>query len=163
MTSNDLKRPHSTSNENSKKTKTKNNIKGGSIQENIEINEHYSDKILQNNNSEMELATQIISNDKTVRKDTVNDLKEIINQSLATQAKKGEQLVSLMPAIKKAFDLMGDVIVDLSTENDASKSKIGDYDENWLEEPKTELLKQIDDETRANLIMLRMKKQMEKH
>ena len=32
----DLKRPQSTSN----KTKTKNNIKGGSIQEDIEINEH---------------------------------------------------------------------------------------------------------------------------
>ena len=48
MTSNDLKRPQSTSNENSKKTK--NNLKGGSIQENIEINEHYLDKILKNNN-----------------------------------------------------------------------------------------------------------------
>ena len=35
MTSNDLK---TTSNDN-KKTKTKNNLKGGSIQENIEINE----------------------------------------------------------------------------------------------------------------------------
>ena len=45
MTSNDLKL---TSND--KKTKTKNNLKGGSIQENIEINEHYLDKILQNNN-----------------------------------------------------------------------------------------------------------------
>ena len=46
MTSNDLKL---TSND--KKTKTKNNLKGGSIQENIEINEHYLDKILKNNNT----------------------------------------------------------------------------------------------------------------
>ena len=38
MTSNDLKRPQLTSNENSKKAKTKNNLKGGSVQENIEIN-----------------------------------------------------------------------------------------------------------------------------
>ena len=45
-TSNDLKRPQSASNENSKKTKTKNNLKGGSIQEDIEINEHYLDEIL---------------------------------------------------------------------------------------------------------------------
>ena len=38
MTSNDLK---TTSNDNNnKKTKTKNNLEGGSIQENIEINEH---------------------------------------------------------------------------------------------------------------------------
>ena len=48
MTSNDLKRPQSASNENSKKTKTKNNLQGGSIQENIEIDEHYLDKVLEN-------------------------------------------------------------------------------------------------------------------
>ena len=43
MTSNDLK---TTSNDNNKKTKTKNNLKGGSVQDNIEITEHYLDKIL---------------------------------------------------------------------------------------------------------------------
>ena len=47
----------------------------------------------------MELAMQIISNDKTVRGDTVKDLKEFNSQSLSTKAKKGEQLVSMMPAI----------------------------------------------------------------
>ena len=46
---------------------------------------------------------QIISNDKTVRNDTVQDLKEFNSQSLSTQAEKGEQLVSMMPAIKNAF------------------------------------------------------------
>ena len=64
---------------------------------------------------------QIISSDKTVRNNTIQDLKELNSQSFTTQAKKGEQLVSMMPAIKKAFDLMGDDIVDLSTENDALK------------------------------------------
>ena len=48
MTSNDLK---TTSNENSKKTKTKYSLKGGSIQEDIEVNEQYLDKILKNNNT----------------------------------------------------------------------------------------------------------------
>ena len=43
------------------------------------------------------------------------------------------------------------------------KSKIGSYDEKWLEESKNKMLKQIDDEKRANLIMSRIKKQMEKH
>ena len=57
---------------------------------------------------------------------------------------------------------MGDDIVDLSTENDVLKNKIGSYDEKWLEESKAKLLKQIDDGKRANLIMSRMKKQMEK-
>ena len=51
MTSNDFKRPQSTSNENSKKTKTKTNLKGGLVEENIEINEHYLHKILRNNDS----------------------------------------------------------------------------------------------------------------
>ena len=44
---------------------------------------------------------QNISNDKTVRNDTIQDLKQFNSLSLATQAKKGEQLVSMMPAIKK--------------------------------------------------------------
>ena len=111
----------------------------------------------------MELAMQIISSDKSERNDTIQDLKEFNQQSLTTQAKKGEQLVSMMPAIKKAFNLLGDDIVDLSTENDALKNKIGSYDEKWLEEAKARLLQQIDDEKRASLIMSRMKKQMNKH
>ena len=50
----DLKRPNLTSNDlkktsNDKKSKSKNVLKAGSVQE--EINEHYLDKILENNNS----------------------------------------------------------------------------------------------------------------
>ena len=62
---------------------------------------------------------QIISTDKTVRIDTVQDFKEFNSQYLATQAKKGEQLVSMMPAIKKSFNLVVDDIVELSNKNDA--------------------------------------------
>ena len=105
---------------------------------------------------------QLISTYKTVRIDTIEDLKEFNSQSLTTQAKKGEQLVSMMPATKKAFTLLGDDIVELSTENDALKNKVGSYNEKWLEESKNKMLKQIDDERRANLIMSRMKKQLEK-
>ena len=36
---------------------------------------------------------QIFSNDKTVRNDTIQDLKDFNQQSLTTQAKKGEQSV----------------------------------------------------------------------
>ena len=52
----DRKRPQLTSNDlkitsNDKKTRSKNVLKAGSVQEeNIEINEHYLDKILKNNN-----------------------------------------------------------------------------------------------------------------
>ena len=106
---------------------------------------------------------QLTSSDQTVRNDTIQDLKDFNQQSLSTQAKKGEQLITMMPAIKKAFNLLGDDIVDLSTDNDALKNKIGDYDQKWLEESKAKLLKDINDEKRANLIMSKMKKQMNKN
>ena len=75
---------------------------------------------------------QIFSNDKTVRNDTRQDLKEFNSKSLSTRARKGEHLVSMIPAIKKALNLMGDDIIDLSTENDALKSKIGSYDQKMV-------------------------------
>ena len=47
---------------------------------------------------------QLISCDQTVRNDTIEDLKEFNSKSLSTKAKRGEELVSRMPAIKKAFN-----------------------------------------------------------
>ena len=55
---------------------------------------------------------------------------------------------------------MGDDILELSTENDSSKDKIGFYDEDWIEESKAELLKQIDDEERASLVMSEKKNRL---
>ena len=68
----------------------------------------------------------------------------------------------MMPAIKKAFNVLGDDIIELSVENDALKNQIGDYDQKWLEESKSKLLKDVNDEKRANIIMARMKKQINK-
>ena len=110
----------------------------------------------------MELAMQISSANQEVRNNTIQDLKDFNQQSLSTRAKKGEQLVSMMPAIKEAFTIMGNDTVELSTENDTLKNQMGNYDEKWLKESKAKLLKDIDDEKRANLIMFRMKKQMNK-
>ena len=110
----------------------------------------------------MELAMQIISNDNSIRNDTIQDVKEFNQQSQSTQAKKGEQLTAMMPAIKKAFNVLGDDIIELSTENDVLKNQIGEYDEKWLQESKAKLLKDIDDKKRAGLIIFRMKKQMNK-
>ena len=61
-TSNDLKRLQSISEilHEVEPDKSKNKLKGGA---NFEINDHYSDESLQNNNPYMELAMQIISND----------------------------------------------------------------------------------------------------
>ena len=72
---------------------------------------------------------QLISSDQTVRDNTIQDLKDFNQQSLTTQAKKGEQLTSMMPAIKKAINVLGDDIIELSVENDALKNQIGDYDQ----------------------------------
>ena len=73
------------------------------------------------------------------------DIKEFNNKSLAKQAKKGKQTVSMMPAIEKPFDLMCDDRIKLTRPNDALKNKIGAYDEKWLKESKANLLRQIDD------------------
>ena len=127
----------------------KNILIGGSTHENNEINGKNLDEILHNNNYLLELAMQSVSSDKTVRSDTIQDFKEFNSQSLTTQAKKEEQLVSLMPAIKKVFNSLGDVIVEFSTRNETLKNKLGSYDENWLQEFKAKLLKQIDDDKKV--------------
>ena len=111
----------------------------------------------------MESAMQIISKDQTVRNDTVQGLQDFNSQSSSTKAIKGEQLVSMTPAFRKALDLTGDDRVETSTENESLKNIITSDDEKWPEESKAKLLKQVDDEKRANLSMSRMKKQMNKN
>ena len=66
---------------------------------------------------------QIVSNDKAIRKNTVQVLKDFNSQMPATQARKREQIVSMTPAFKKAFDLMADDTVELSTDNESLKQK----------------------------------------
>ena len=73
---------------------------------------------------------QIISKNQIVRSNTVQALTEFDSQSLSTQARNGEQLVSMMPAIEKSFDSMGDHKVELSTINESLKTKKGSHYEN---------------------------------
>ena len=54
---------------------------------------------------------QNFSFEKIVRINTVQDLKDFNSHTLATRARKRQQLVSMMSAIEKSFDLMGDGIV----------------------------------------------------
>ena len=110
----------------------------------------------------MDLAIQLISTDQTVGNDTIQNLKEFNQQSLSTRSKRGEELTSMIPAIKKAFNILGDDIIELSTENDVLKNQIGDYNQKWLDESKAKLLKDINDDKRANIIISRIKKQMNK-
>ena len=63
------------------------------------------------------MGMQIISKNKTVKSKTEQGLKRFNSQSSATKAKKGEQLDSMMLAVKKTFDILGADIVEFSTEN----------------------------------------------
>ena len=85
------------------------------------------------------------SHNKTVRGNTAEDVKNFNAQFSAKRFKKGEQLVSLTPHNKKCFGLMGDDIVESSTENEPLKNKIVSHDEKWLRESKVKLLKQFND------------------
>ena len=100
------------------KKQKKNKLKGVA---NVEFNDQFLEEILDNFVILMVLAMQIVSTDKTVTNDTIEDLKDFNSQSLTTQAKKGEELISMMPAINKGFNLMEIDIVQLSTEDDALK------------------------------------------
>ena len=51
----------------------------------------------------MELVMQIISHDKTVKSNTVQELEYFNSKSLFTQAIKKRKLVSIKPGIKKLF------------------------------------------------------------
>ena len=108
MTSNDLK---TTSSEPT--TNRKNKLKGGA---NVEINEKFLDEIVHSSYLKMDLAIQKIANDKTVRSETVQALKDFNTHFLTTLATKGEHLVSLMPAIRKTFNLMSADKAELHTE-----------------------------------------------
>ena len=59
----------------------------------------------------------------------------------------------------KAFDFMGDDIVELSTENDFLRNELGSYDEKWYEESKTRLLKQFNVVEGTCLYMFQRQKQ----
>ena len=76
LTSIDLKISQSISESSSevKHNKSKNKLKNGS---NVEINDHFLDEILHNNNFYLKLEMQIISNDKTVKNNTIQDSKEL--------------------------------------------------------------------------------------
>ena len=102
MASNDLAKPDINTEYTVKHTSNRRNRniqKAGSMHENMEINDENLDEILQYSNLQLERAMQIISNGKTVKSNTVQGLKDFNSQTLTNQAKKEEQLVSMIPAI----------------------------------------------------------------
>ena len=103
---------------------------------------------------------QILSNDKMIRSNTVQDSKDFNPQSSTTKAKKSKHLVSMMPAIEKALDIVGEDIVESSTDNESLKRRF--FGGKWLKESKTRPLRQLENSKTANFSMSRIQKQMKK-
>ena len=55
-----------------------------------------------------------------------------------------------------------DVAAEISTKNDPSKNKKSSFDEKWLAESKSKLLKPLNDKKGANSFMPQMQKQTKK-
>jgi regulator of replication initiation timing len=108
----------------------------------------------------MDCAIQLVSSDDEVRKETIEAVSEFKNQSLTTQAKKGEQLQAMMPAIKKSFGMMVNEICELSAENSVLKDKIGDYDVKWLNASTKKLLIDTTEEAKKQQFLERMRRQL---
>ena len=92
MTSIDFAKPETNTEAIVKHSSNKGNenfLKGGSLYKDIELDDKNLDEVLHNNNLQVEFAMQIISNDQTVRSNTVQELKDFNSQSLATRAEEG--------------------------------------------------------------------------
>ncbi len=74
-----------------------------------------------------------MQDDRKVREESKLALKEFKEQSLQSQAKKGEQLTVMMPGIKKAAEMFRDDNYELLVENNVLRDEIGDVNEEWLE------------------------------
>jgi regulator of replication initiation timing len=110
----------------------------------------------------MDLAIELVKENDKIKQQALNDLKEFKKQSLQTQAKKGEQLTAMIPAIKEAFTMMRDDNYELVVENDILKEKIGDVDEEWLSISKNKILEKCGDDHKNKVLIERMKKQQAK-
>ena len=88
----------------------------------------------------MELAKQSVPSNKTVREETIQDIKDLKSKSNLTQAKRGKELVAMMPAVENFSNLLGDDITKSIYWIFFEKIKWMNLktDENWLEETKIE-------------------------
>ena len=56
-----------------------------------------------------------------MRKETIKHSKDFILQSKITKARSAEEIVAVLPAVEKAFNLLGIDKDDLSTEKESQK------------------------------------------
>ena len=92
---------------------------------------------------------ELISNNKTGRSDTIQNLKDFNKQSISNPTGEKEQILA-----------MGDDKVESSNKNGTLKSKEGSHNETMLEKPETTLNQKIDKEKTVAIIIARMNEQL---
>lgn len=106
----------------------------------------------------MEDALQIIKNDINIKNESKQVLKEFRKENLCNQAKQGEKLVTMMPGIKEAFNILRDDIYELGTENEELKKEIGEENIERVNQNVKKLLKESNnDEVKNRYVYNRMK------
>ena len=106
----------------------------------------------------MELAIKNISDDKIVRTKISTRLKRFQLTTFGNTSYKRKTISFYKACHWKSFRSNGDDIVELSIENERLKKKqFLMLEKNWCES-----LEKFNDAKRANLLMSRMEKQMEK-
>jgi len=90
------------------------------------------------------------------------ELVDLNKQTVATQAKKAEELTANLVVYNEAIKMMGDEIFELGVENEALRGKLGEVDGKWLNESKNRIKLTYDDEKKNKFILERMKRQTQK-
>ena len=80
----------------------------------------------------MDVAKNLASFDKIITEGTLRELKDYKSQSFLTQSKRGEALAAMLLASEKQFNIMGNEIIELHTEENVIKNTIGDFDRKCL-------------------------------
>ncbi len=81
----------------------------------------------------------------------------VSKQTIATQAKKAEKLISNQVVYGDEIKMTGEDIFDFGVENEALRGKLGEVDEKWLSESKTRIKLSYDDTRKKRFILERMK------
>lgn len=105
---------------------------------------------------------EYVKGQKDTRLKIREELVELNKQTVATQAKKAEELIANQVVYVEAIKMMGDDIFDLGIENEALRDKLGDVDEKWLGESKNRIKLSYDDARKNKFILERMKRQTQK-
>ena len=84
----------------------------------------------------MDLAIQLASNCKKLGGETIQESEDYKSQPLQAQVIRGEELVALLPAIRKRYNSLEDEIMELTIGNIIMENRISEISEKRLEKSK---------------------------